>query len=172
MEMVVHVYFSAPEELVWRYADFILEKDSDEGVKIFMKQQTTENDERDEKVVAFLSKYPKAHLKYLEHLVLVNNSQVWSDVFLSFSESLIKTFTQVEKFHTQLASTYIDLIESGSEDDEEKDKLKEKFRGLIVQSNLVRGDFLLSRLEKTDMHGEKAILYGKVSQKLKFCDCY
>ena len=68
-------------------------------------------------------------------------------------------FFKVEKFHTMLASTYLDRLQSS---ESEKDNLREKFRSFIVKSTFVRAQFLLSRIEKTDMEQEKAILYGKV----------
>lgn len=66
----------------------------------------------------------------------------------------------MEKFHTQLASTYLDrLLQPNARADE---ALRQRFRNLIVQSTLIRPNFLLSRLEKTDLEQEKAILHGKV----------
>ena len=47
-------------------------------------------------------------------------------------------------------------------DPKETSDLRAKFQALIIKSSLVRPEYLLSRLEKTDMHQEKAILHGKV----------
>ena len=71
---------------------------------------------------------------------------------------------QVEKFHTQLASAYLDRIEKKGNDEDTESSLRAKFQSLIVTSSLVRASFLLSRLEKTDLEQEKAILYGKVKK--------
>jgi hypothetical protein len=56
-----------------------------------------------------------------------------------------------------LASKYLDRLEAEKDED-----LRKKFQALIVKSSLVNTAFLLSRLERTDMEHEKAILYGKV----------
>ena len=48
--------------------------------------------EWDEKVLNLVQRYPDAHITYLEHVVLENDSQV-------------------EKYHTQLASTYLDRMQ-------------------------------------------------------------
>ena len=48
--------------------------------------------EWDEKVLNLVQRYPEAHVTYLEHLVLENDSDV-------------------EKYHTQLASTYLDRMQ-------------------------------------------------------------
>lgn len=61
----------------------------------------------------------------------------------------------------QLATTYLDLL-SKVADPKETAKLRAKFQTLIIKSSLVRPEYLLSRLEKTDMHQEMAILHGKV----------
>ena len=47
-------------------------------------------------------------------------------------------------------------------DPKETSELRAKFQALIIKSSLVRPEYLLSRLEKTDMHQERAILHGKV----------
>ena len=48
--------------------------------------------EWDEKVLNLVQRYPEAHVTYLEHVVLENDSDV-------------------EKYHTQLASTYLDRMQ-------------------------------------------------------------
>ena len=52
-------------------------------------------------------------------------------------------------------------------DPKETSDLRAKFQALIIKSSLVRPEYLLSRLEKTDMHQEKAILHGKVKKTIK-----
>ncbi len=67
----------------------------------------------------------------------------------------------MEKFHTRLATAYLEQVEK-------KPDLKSKFQTLIIKSTLIKASFLLSRLErKADMEQEKAILYGKVSSLLR-----
>ena len=83
---------------MWRFADFVLERDQEVGVRIFMRPPTTTSGESragdvewDEKVLNLVQRYPEAHVAYLEHVVLENDSAV-------------------EKLHTQLASTYLDRM--------------------------------------------------------------
>lgn len=103
-----------------------------------MRKMTTDSGdseaEHEEKVAKFLNKYPKAHLLYLEYLVTEKKSKI-------------------EKFHTQLAATYLDLLEAGDPANEQE--LRSKLQSLIINSDLVRAPFMLSRLEKTDLHQVK-----------------
>ena len=46
-------------------------------------------------------------------------------------------------------------------------ELAVKFESLIVSSKLAKTSYLLSRIDKTELHQEKAILYGKVRNMLK-----
>lgn len=126
--------------MILRYADFVLQQDQIKGVALFIDcQKLSESEKMDEeKTSDFLSSYPHAHLMYLEHVVLNLKSQV-------------------EKFHVNLASRYLDELLK-----DVNPLMRSKFNALIVDSNLINVDFLLSRLEKTDLEHEKAILYGKV----------
>ena len=67
------------ENQIWRYADFVLDHDESQGVQLFNSGENNRflGTEKEEKVAAFLSKYPKAHISYLEHLVIEQDSQVW-----------------------------------------------------------------------------------------------
>ena len=69
-------YFSAPAELSWRYADFLLKSDESEGVKVFMRRHEPLCPERDAKIVNFLQQYQRAYLLYLEYLVSERDSKV------------------------------------------------------------------------------------------------
>jgi len=72
--------------------------------------------------------------------------------------------SQVEQFHTQLALSLLDSIESRRDDIE----ARATFQTLIAKSALIQPAFLLSRLEKAaDMLEEKAILYGKAGDHTK-----
>ena len=84
----------SPESCIWRFADFVLERDQEVGVRIFMQPPSGETRpaEWDEKVLNLVQRYPDAHITYLEHVVLENDSQV-------------------EKYHPQLASTYLDRMQ-------------------------------------------------------------
>ena len=96
----VTTFHSSPESCVWRFADFVLDRDQEVGVRIFMRppaptatsgEPRADDVEWDEKVLNLVQRYPEAHVAYLEHVVLENDSAV-------------------EKFHTQLASTYLDRM--------------------------------------------------------------
>ena len=64
-----------------------------------------------------------------------------------------------------MAVTYLDLIQSEECPDRKKD-LRSKFQSFILNSNLIRPKYLLSRIEglqgDDDLCQEKATIYGKV----------
>ncbi len=144
------VSLSSPEDLVWRFADFVLEKDQELGVKIFTRQGKAEESDLqawDEKVLNLVQRYPDAHVAYLEHVVLERQSTA-------------------EKFHTQLAFLYLDRLQEATKGDggdlQTRRELAVKFQSLVVASDLVNPSALLSKIDKSEMHHERAILHGKV----------
>jgi hypothetical protein len=64
---------------VWRYADFVLSRDQEVGVGIFTlrsAQDVYSDALKPDTVVDYLHQYPKAVVKYLEHLVIKQKIQV------------------------------------------------------------------------------------------------
>ncbi|XP_023220764.1 transforming growth factor-beta receptor-associated protein 1-like [Centruroides sculpturatus] len=89
--------------LVWKYVDFVLEKNEELGVKIFTNRPENELPSermRPELIVDYFHRFPVALIKYLEYLVFVKK-------------------LEKEKFHTHLAILYLEnvlkLIKSGEE---------------------------------------------------------
>lgn len=64
---------------MWRYADFVLSHDQEVGVGIFTLRSTQDvnlDTVKPDMVVDYLHQYPKAVVKYLEHLVMKQKIQV------------------------------------------------------------------------------------------------
>ncbi|MEE6470358.1 hypothetical protein FKM82_008943 [Ascaphus truei] len=123
--------FSTDLELVWQYADWVLQKSEQVGVHIFTKRTTEEhlrNGFCPDTVVCHLGKYPKALLKYLEHLVLEKK-------------------IQKEKYHTHLAVLYLkellNLKRAVASEHVELEELHSKLQNLLRQSDLYRVHLLL-----------------------------
>lgn len=76
--------FSLKEpELMWRYADFVLSRDEEIGVGIFTLQSAQEVNAttmKPDTIVDYLHQYPKAVVKYLEHLVMKQKIQVFGNI--------------------------------------------------------------------------------------------
>lgn len=138
----------APDELLWRYGDLALELDQEKAIDVFIQKLKTGDVVMEEKALNFLDKYPDTHLKLLEHLVLDKESQT-------------------EKFHTLLATKYLERLSSLELHDERAIQIRAQFQAFIVKSNLIKPAHLMSRLESTDLHQEKAILYGKMGDHEK-----
>ncbi|CAB4058063.1 VPS3 [Lepeophtheirus salmonis] len=101
-----------------------------------------------------LETVPDANFWNYADFALSQDTSGFVEVFktqLMFLEHLVhEKKVEVESFHSQLALIYLEYIRSESEEKEAQ----------LTQ-------FLLSRLDKTNLHAEKAILYGKMGEHEK-----
>lgn len=85
--------------------------------------------------------------------------------------SLSKIF-QEEKFHTQLAVQYIDLISKLKSQDplneQELDENISRLRAFLTNSDRYRPHFLLSKVRDIGLDKDVALLYGKVCKVISF----
>ena len=58
--------FRAPEEIMWRNADFVLRQNETEGMRIFVRDW---DEKKYQDIVDFLYQYPIAKMAFLEYLV-------------------------------------------------------------------------------------------------------
>nr|XP_025724865.1 transforming growth factor-beta receptor-associated protein 1 isoform X2 [Callorhinus ursinus] len=143
--------YSLDQELVWKYADWVLQKSEEVGVQVFTKRPLDEqqNNFSPDSVITYLKKYPKALVKYLEHLVI--------------DRSL-----QKEEYHTQLALLYLDEVlqqKSGaSSKAEEASEIQLKLQHLLQKSDLYRVHLLIDRIRGAGLPMESAILHGKLEE--------
>ena len=141
IDFFTKVVVESSDEVKWKYADLVLKQDQVKGAKIFIDSYDGDDVQRIEKTVEYLHQYPSANLSFLEFVVVEKKSQV-------------------EKFHTLLAVTYLELIKQ----QEDHQGVRKNLQKLIIESKLLRGSFLLSKLESLpiELHQEKALLFGKV----------
>ncbi|XP_006736514.1 transforming growth factor-beta receptor-associated protein 1 [Leptonychotes weddellii] len=143
--------YSLDQELVWKYADWVLQKSEEVGVQVFTKRPLDEqqNSFNPDSVITCLKKYPKALVKYLEHLVI--------------DRSL-----QKEEYHTQLALLYLDEVlrqKSGtSSKAAEASEIQLKLQHLLQKSDLYRVHLLIDRIRGAGLPMESAILHGKLEE--------
>jgi len=160
---------------MWRYADFVLCRDQEVGVGIFTLQSDQERSSdvmKPEMIMDYLHQYPKAVVKYLEHLVMKQEIQVFgtvdSETYVTFKMAVylgrVLVF-QAEKFHTHLAILYLEeILKKRKEGDEEAVvEARTKLRHLLQVSSLYRVQLLLGKMSAANLHQEVAILYGKVN---------
>ncbi|BFZ03908.1 hypothetical protein BsWGS_06948 [Bradybaena similaris] len=156
LEFVVEFLARLPDhELLWKYVDWVLEKDEELGVRIFTDRPSNEalsERLRPETVVDYLHRFPRAVITYLEYLV--------------FQRRLEK-----EKYHTHLAVLYMEavlkLMETSSSKQEELDIARSKLRHMLQMSNLYRVQLILGKAKEKGLHAECAILYGKLEEHEK-----
>ncbi|CAL1541537.1 unnamed protein product [Lymnaea stagnalis] len=156
LEFVVTFLSSlADHELLWKYVDWVLEKDEELGVRVFTDRPANEAQSerlRPETVVDYLHRFPRAVITYLEYLI--------------FQRKLEK-----EKYHTHLAVLYLEavlkLMETNNVKKEELDIARSKLRHMLQISNLYRVQLILGKAKEKDMHAECAILYGKLEEHEK-----
>ncbi|XP_058523434.1 transforming growth factor-beta receptor-associated protein 1 [Ochotona princeps] len=142
------------QQLVWTYADWVLQKSQEVGVQVFTKRPLDEpqNSFNPDDIISCLKKYPKALVKYLEHLVVDRR-------------------LQKEEYHTHLALLYLDEVLrqrvpcSGQE--AEASETQAKLRHLLQKSDLYRVHFLLERIQGAGLPMESAILHGKLGEHEK-----
>ncbi|XP_067889921.1 transforming growth factor-beta receptor-associated protein 1 homolog isoform X2 [Heterodontus francisci] len=125
--------FCSNHELVWKYADWALQKNEEVGIQIFTRRPLDENETsrmNPDDIVNYLHKYKKAVVVYLEHLV--------------FERSI-----QKEKYHTHLAVLYLDKVlelhsQAGSVS-EELTSARHSLKNLLQHSSLYRVHLLLGK---------------------------
>ncbi|XP_033865377.3 transforming growth factor-beta receptor-associated protein 1 homolog [Acipenser ruthenus] len=144
--------FCSSQELVWKYADWALQKNQKVGVQIFTRRPVDEEKAgklNPDDVIKYLHKYSQAVTQYLEHLVLDRK-------------------IQKEKFHTHLAVLYLDeVLKLHSQSDQHSEELstaRAKLRSLLQQSCLYSVQLVLGKIKDTNLNLECAILYGKLEE--------
>uniref|UniRef100_A0A8C8VN25 Transforming growth factor beta receptor associated protein 1 n=1 Tax=Pelusios castaneus TaxID=367368 RepID=A0A8C8VN25_9SAUR len=120
------------------------------GVQIFTKRPLEEQQKTSfnpDDVMNCLNKYSKSLVKYLEYLVLDKK-------------------IEKEKYHTHLAVLYLEaVLKSVTIDNcEELTETRTKLRSLLQKSDFYRIHFILDKIRGTDLHMERAILYGKLEE--------
>nr|XP_030700882.1 transforming growth factor-beta receptor-associated protein 1 isoform X3 [Globicephala melas] len=149
--IVEFLTYSLDADLVWQYADWVLQKNPEVGVQVFTKRPVDEQQSRfnPDDIISCLKKYPQALVKYLEHLVTDRR-------------------LQKEGYHTHLAVLYLDEVlqqrPSASGKDAEVTETQAKLRRLLQQSDLYQVHFLLDRIRGAGLPMESAILLGKLEQ--------
>ncbi|XP_035992465.1 transforming growth factor-beta receptor-associated protein 1 homolog [Fundulus heteroclitus] len=143
---------SSNMEVVWKYADWALQKDPTTGVHIFTRRPACKGQPEvdPDEVIAYLEKHSQALLLYLEHLVLERK-------------------IQKERFHTHLAVLYLEkvvlLLAESPRDEGRLTKAREKLQAMLRESSLYRVKFLLGKLENSEnLLLERATLHGKLEE--------
>uniref|UniRef100_A0A8D2D1X8 Transforming growth factor beta receptor associated protein 1 n=1 Tax=Sciurus vulgaris TaxID=55149 RepID=A0A8D2D1X8_SCIVU len=144
--------YCSDQELVWTYADWVLQRSEEVGVQVFTKRPWDEqqkNSFNPDDIIDCLKKYPKALVKYLEHLVIDRR-------------------LQKEEYHTHLAVLYLEevLQQKAATDSQglEPTETQTKLRHLLQKSNLYRVHFVIERIQGAGLPVERAILHGKLGE--------
>ncbi|XP_028912442.1 transforming growth factor-beta receptor-associated protein 1 [Ornithorhynchus anatinus] len=144
--------FCLDQELVWKYAEWVLQKSEEVGVQIFTKRPLEEqhkNSFNPDDIIHCLKKFPKSIIKYLEHLV-------------------VERKVQKEEYHTHLAVLYLEEVlrqaPMANGNSVEVSEMQVKLRSLLQKSDLYRVHFLLDKIQGTSLHLEGAILHGKLEE--------
>ncbi|XP_041668219.1 transforming growth factor-beta receptor-associated protein 1 [Cheilinus undulatus] len=127
-------------DLVWKFADWTMQKNQKIGVHIFTRRPPDASLEIQD-VLDFLENYPLALLLYLEFLIHVMKSQE-------------------ERHHSRLALAYVTQM---LQQEEETDLMETrgKLQQLLWESEFFDISALYGRIKSTSLHVEKAILLGR-----------
>uniref|UniRef100_A0A8C7IGV3 Transforming growth factor, beta receptor associated protein 1 n=1 Tax=Oncorhynchus kisutch TaxID=8019 RepID=A0A8C7IGV3_ONCKI len=149
--------FCSNPDLVWKYADWALQRDQTIGVQIFTRRPVGQDQVKEQKdqvnpddVITYLGKHSQALLLYLEHLVLGRR-------------------IQKEKLHTHLAVQYTDrvlfLLSQSPPVDQQVSVARDKLQLLLRESSLYRVQLLLGKIQECDqLLLERATLHGKLEE--------
>lgn len=141
-------------DLVWKYADWALQKDQMIGVQIFTKRPLGKDQSgqlNPDDIITYLQKHSNALLLYLEHVVLERR-------------------IQKEKLHTHLAVLYVErvlalLSQTPSAPQTQVATAREKLQRLLRESSLYRVQLLLGKIQDSEqMLLERATLHGKLEE--------
>ncbi|XP_076852591.1 transforming growth factor-beta receptor-associated protein 1 homolog isoform X2 [Brachyhypopomus gauderio] len=153
-EYVVDFLSCCPSlDLVWKHADWALQKDQKIGVQIFTKRPISKDQTgqmNPDDVIVYLQKHHKALLLYLEHLVLEQG-------------------VQKEKYHTHLAVLYVDqvlgLLSRPTAPAEQLWSARSKLQRLLRESSLYRVQLVLGKVREADeLLVERAVLHGRLEE--------
>lgn len=136
--------------LVMQYSRWVLQKEPDAGLKIFTTTSRHPTIPPDEVLDHLRSYKDILSQQYLEHLVHVE-------------------CTVVEKYHTQLAMRYLEILLSAnpvasSSQSHELSQTKQTLLKFLEDSAYYDVSALLSRTQATDMFEERVVLFKKAKQ--------
>ncbi|KAM6178702.1 transforming growth factor-beta receptor-associated protein 1 [Rhynchocyon petersi] len=147
--------YCSDQDLVWKYADWVLQKSEEVGVQVFTKRPLEEQQQsgfKPDDVINCLKKYPNALVKYLEHLVIDRR-------------------LQKEEYHTHLALLYLEEVlqqrPGANSKEAEVTGARAKLQSLLQKSSSYRVHFLIDKVQGTGLHMESAILHGKLEEHEK-----
>ncbi|KAL7642552.1 UNVERIFIED_CONTAM: hypothetical protein RMT77_007113 [Armadillidium vulgare] len=143
---LVEVILKANDEsLLWRCADFVLDIDVSEGLRMFCDYPSTLDPD---KVLKCLARYPKSRIKFLQHLINVQKNEE-------------------EKYHTELALYYINDIEKNSEESSIMTEERFNLQNLLISSTKYNPKLVLSKLQDTKLVLETATVFGRMNEHEK-----
>lgn len=134
--------------VIWRYAEFVLDRNPVEGVRIFTETQASLEPS---KVLQLLRRYPEARLNFLHHLI---DTKKLKD----------------EKYHTELVLHYVDEAVRLTKDESSPEVLQEtrdKLQDLLMSSCHYQPQLILKRLQGTALHIETAAVFGRLGEHEK-----
>uniref|UniRef100_A0A2K6S9U2 CNH domain-containing protein n=1 Tax=Saimiri boliviensis boliviensis TaxID=39432 RepID=A0A2K6S9U2_SAIBB len=142
--IVDFLIYCLDKELVWAYADWVLQKSEEVFTQRPLDEQQKNSFNPDDVINSLV--------KYLEHLVIDKR-------------------LQKEEYHTNLAVLYLEeglqQRASASGKGAEATETQAKLRRLLQKSDLYRVHFLIERLQGAALPMESAILHGKLGEQEK-----
>ncbi|XP_061089908.1 transforming growth factor-beta receptor-associated protein 1 [Conger conger] len=139
-------------QLVWKFADWALQKSQEVGVQIFTSREEEQAPFEEEEVLSFLNKHHLALALYLEHLIFALKSKK-------------------ERHHTLLAMTYVTqvlgIVEKGEGSNITANSTREKLQQFLWKSTLYSTVAVQEQIQATSLHLERAILHGVAGEHRK-----
>ncbi|KAK2826415.1 hypothetical protein Q5P01_020629 [Channa striata] len=125
------------QDIVWKFADWTLQRNQEIGAQIFTKR-TPDGQLETQAIITLLEKYPQALLLYLEFLIYELKSEEVAH-------------------HSRLAMGYV----SHTMQEETESDLRGKLQKLLWESEFYDITTVYERVKSTALHMEKAILLSR-----------
>ncbi|CDS07231.1 hypothetical protein LRAMOSA01180 [Lichtheimia ramosa] len=142
-------------DLVLKYSKWVLEKDAEHGMDIFIDD------------LAEVETFPRD--KVLHHLETISG-----DLAIQYLEYIIHELRDtLPDFHNKLAIAYLNKItDEQSQDTIKKSQLRNRMLAFLMESTHYRAEKILPRLPLEDLFEERAILLSRIGQHDQALDIY
>ncbi|KAI8331468.1 CNH domain-containing protein [Blakeslea trispora] len=144
-------------DLVLQYSKWVLEKDPEQGMDIFIGD------------LAEVEILPREQV--LQHLESISD-----DLAIRYLEYVIdELHDESPEFHNRLVIAYLDTITKNkaiANDAEKKSSIRAKLIAFLTDSSYYKAERILSRLPMDDLFEERAILLSRIGQHDQALDIY
>ena len=154
---------SEHKDLIFEFANWILEENQTEGLKIFTEDiQEVENMPRADVLDYLLKKHTSLVIDYLEHII-----EIWNEPKPLFHNTLIK------KYRDKISECKTDMeVNKNTQKQSAMEATRAKLITFLKTSDKYHADKILVDFPYNDLFEERAIILGKLKKHEKVLAIY